>query len=435
MISKGIIRRIAFFASMVSLFSCGTQRKVVTSSVPDDMPHQVIALTSVVPQPVVAVSDAQVVQPAVELSWAERKQLGLDSLCSQLLFQTSQLGIYIYDLTDGKPLYARNSAHRLRPASCQKLITSIAAYHFLSPNYQFRTTLCTTGRVSGGVLSGDVFVIGGMDPLLSRNDVQQLASALRKEGITRVAGRLFVDLSMKDDIGYGWGWSWDDDYGPYSALMVDTKDQFASVWVSALTKAGIQLSNKTVQPKAYTGAGKVVATVGRNIDEVMIPLLKKSENIYAECMFFQIAASTGQKWASRKQAQERIGNLLQQLGMPAEYYTVADGSGLSPYNYLTPELLVNLLNYAYSQPSIFEHLYPALPIAGVDGTLEKRMLETPAVGNVHAKTGTVTGVSSLAGYMTASNGHFLSFCILNQGVAPTSLGREFQNQVCTYLCN
>ena len=98
------------------------------------------------------------------------------------------------------------------------------------------------------------------------------------------------------------------------------------------------------------------------------------------------------------------------------------GSGLSPYDYVTAEMLVALLNYAHSRPEIFQHLYPALPIAGVDGTLEKRMVETPAANNVHAKTGTVTAVSTLSGYLTASNGHLLSFSILNQGVTKATLG-------------
>ncbi len=63
------------------------------------------------------------------------------------------------------------------------------------------------------------------------------------------------------------------------------------------------------------------------------------------------------------------------------------------------------------------------------------MVQTPAAGNVRAKTGTVTGVSSLAGYLTAANGHLISFSIMNQGVPQASLGREFQNQVCIFLCN
>lgn len=433
-------RKYKYFASFgvaLLLVSCGTQRRVVTSSVPDDMPQQVVALTTMTPQPVVQVApivEAPVVQQR-EVTWEERKQHGLDSLCSQQLFQTSQLGMYVYDLTEGRPLYTLNTTQRMRPASCQKLITSVSAYFYLGSAFQFTTQLCIAGRVSGGVLTGDVYVVGSMDPLLSRADVKQLAAALRSEGISRVSGRLYVDLSMKDDLGYGWGWSWDDDYGPLSALMVDCKDQFASLWVAELGRAGIQLQNKSVQTKTYNGTGRAVAAVAHSIDEVMIPMLKKSENIFAECVFYQIAACGGQKAASRKHAQTKINSLITQLGLPADLYTVADGSGLSPYNYVTPELLVAILNYAYSQPGIFERLYADLPIAGVDGTLEKRMLDTRAAGNVHAKTGTVTGVSSLAGYLTASNGHLLSFCILNQGVSQSALGRAFQDQVCTYLCN
>ena len=126
---------------------------------------------------------------------------------------------------------------------------------------------------------------------------------------------------------------------------------------------------------------------------------------------------------------------MAQLNLPVDNYTIAYGSGLSLYNYASPELLVTLLNYAQSRPEIFQHLYPSLPIAGVDGTLEKRMVETPAAGNVHAKTGTVSGISSLSGYLTAANGHLLSFCIINQGVPRVGMGRSFQDQVCCLLCS
>jgi D-alanyl-D-alanine carboxypeptidase/D-alanyl-D-alanine-endopeptidase (penicillin-binding protein 4) len=122
------------------------------------------------------------------------------------------------------------------------------------------------------------------------------------------------------------------------------------------------------------------------------------------------------------------------MGLDSDNYQIADGSGLSLYNYVSPELLVRFLNFAFSKPEIYTHLYPALPVAGVDGTLSKRMLDTPAYNNVHAKTGTVTGISSLAGYLTARNGHILSFCIMNQGVSQGRLRRDFQDEVCIALC-
>ena len=122
------------------------------------------------------------------------------------------------------------------------------------------------------------------------------------------------------------------------------------------------------------------------------------------------------------------------LGLDPINYTIADGSGLSLYNYVSAEMIVALLRHAYQNREIYDHLYPSLPIAGVDGTLEKRMTKGKAFGNVHAKTGTVSGVSTLAGYCQASNGHTLCFAILNQGLIKASDGREYQDRVCEALC-
>jgi D-alanyl-D-alanine carboxypeptidase/D-alanyl-D-alanine-endopeptidase (penicillin-binding protein 4) len=126
--------------------------------------------------------------------------------------------------------------------------------------------------------------------------------------------------------------------------------------------------------------------------------------------------------------------LLDYIGLDADRYKLADGSGLSLYNYLSAEAMVMLLRHAEREPTVFERLLQSLPIAGIDGTLKKRMAGTPAQGNVRAKTGTVTGVSALAGYCTAPNGHRLAFSIINQGIRRSSEGRDFQDRVCVALC-
>jgi len=122
------------------------------------------------------------------------------------------------------------------------------------------------------------------------------------------------------------------------------------------------------------------------------------------------------------------------VGLNEKDYRIADGSGLSLYNYVSAELETRLLRYAWRNQRIYEHLYPSLPIAGVDGTLEKRMRKTAAEGNVRAKTGTLTGISSLAGYCLAANGHELAFCIINQGIMRNQSGKDFQDRVCQLLC-
>lgn len=418
-------RNIYIIAFLFLLCSCGTRRSVqinnpihITENAGGEFNTPVVA-----PQ--------VVAQPA---TWKDTIQARLDSLCQQPLFETSQLGLYVFDLTENVPLYSFNATQRMRPASTEKLITSISSLHYLGGDYNFRTDVRISGTVANGTLQGDVYVVGGMDPLLSSADLNSMAGALRQAGISSISGNMYIDLSMKDDLPYGWGWCWDDNYGPLSALMVNAKDNFNSEWGKALAKAGIKRNRTAIRQQQATADSKSVCCIMHTIDEVLQPILKNSQNIYAECLFYQIAAFSGQKNAGRKQAAGLINELIARLGLEPDRYQIADGSGLSLYNYVTPELLVRLLNYAYSNPSIFQHLYPALPVAGVDGTLSRRMQETRAYGNVHAKTGTLYGISTLAGYLTARNGHLLSFCIMNQGISAGREGRDFQDEVCILLC-
>lgn len=372
-------------------------------------------------------------QPAA--SWAGRLQRSLDSLCNTGIFETTQLGLHIHDLSTGQDLYTANHLQRMRPASCQKVVTAVAALDLLGGNHQLLTDLRLTGRVEGSVLQGDVYVVGRMDPLLSQGDVYRLAQALRDEGIDSIAGRLWADLSFKDDKPLGWGWCWDDKWGPLTALGVDTKDRFAEEFLSALSALGIGLAQPGMGQGVAPAQARLVMQTGHTIDQVLLQAVKQSDNIFAESLFYHIAAQGGQRGAGRKQAAQHIGRLLERLGLKASRYQVADGSGLSLYNYVTPQMLVRLLSYAWTNDRLRAHLLPSLPIAGSDGTLARRLRGTPAENNVYAKTGTVDGVSSLAGYATSPHGHVLVFSIINQGLIHTSTGRDFQDKVCRLLCS
>ncbi|MCR5849453.1 MAG: D-alanyl-D-alanine carboxypeptidase/D-alanyl-D-alanine-endopeptidase [Bacteroidaceae bacterium] len=377
-----------------------------------------------------------------EASWQAVKQRALDSLCGSPIFETTQLGMYVYDLTDGQPLYAVNAAQRMRPASCQKIVTAVTALDCLTGDYQLQTDFRITGTVTGGVLNGDLYVVGGMDPLVTASELLQAAATIKQQqGIERIAGNIIYDLSMREDAPLGWGWCWDDDYGPLSALLVDGKATFEQNWTEALRKAGIKTpSNSPVKGEnkksPFKGdlEGLSVCSIRHGIDDLLVPMMKNSDNIYAECLFYQIAAQTGQKYAGHKQAAGYTEELMRRIGLDPDQYRVADGSGLSLYNYVSAEMLVAMLCHAWRTPGLRDHLLPSLPIAGFDGTLQKRLIGTAAEGNVRAKTGTVTGVVSLAGYLTTANGHTLAFAIINQGVPSSSIGRAFQDEVCEELC-
>ena len=358
----------------------------------------------------------------------------LDSLCTDTLLQRTQLGLMVWDLTDDTLLYAVNSRQLLRTASTMKVLTAVTALDCLSPDYCYKTSLYYKGSIEQGRLSGDIICVGGMDPMFSRRDMQAFVEALRSKTVRTIVGRIVTDCSMKESEKWGAGWCWDDKNPVLSPLLVGGKADFADQLLKELHAAGISTPGIRVVSGKLPDGAQPLSMRSHSLDEVLKQMMKESDNLYAEATYYQIAAATALKPATAKDAQQVELALLKKLGLDSSRFRLADGSGLSLYDYLTPEAQVLLLRYAWQRPSLYRRLLQSLPVAGVDGTLKGRMKNTVAEGNVQAKTGTVTAVSALTGYLTAPNGHRLAFCIVNQGVLRASEGREFQDKVCLALC-
>lgn len=368
------------------------------------------------------------------LPWEQRLQLQLDSLiANDDLLQTTQLGLMVWDLSADSALYAHNHMQRMRPASTMKVLTSVTALDCLGANHQFTTEVRTRGQIAGHTLVGDLVCVGDMDPSFDNGDMKLLVDRVRQAGIDTICGAVVADKSMKDTLLLGEGWCWDDDNPNLSPLLVGGKDEAASRLLSALNAVGITVLGGIGQSSA-PAATTLVATRTHDLADVLVPMMKRSDNWYAESLFYQIAHQQGGRGAGVKPARSYIDRLVTRAGADQKLIHVADGSGLSLYNYVTPDMEVQLLRYAAKKPEIIEKLLPSLPVAGVDGTLKSRMKGTKAQGNVQAKTGTVTGVSALAGYCTAANGHRLCFSIINMGIPKAKVGRDFQDRVCALLC-
>ena len=218
-----------------------------------------------------------------------------------------------------------------------------------------------------------------------------------------------------------------------------SKDFFFHTFISRLKAKGIEANTTAFADCPENDSLTVVSplfTLQRPIGEVLTQMMKESDNLCAESMFYHMARHhTQQKRVKDNDGSDAINHFIKEsLGLNPDYYNIIDGSGVSLYNYISPRLLLEYLKYAYYHAEIFQPFYEALPIAGVDGTLQSRMKKSKAYRNVHAKTGTVTGVSSLAGYAKAPNGHQLAFAIINQNVMKSRLSRAFQDKVCDILC-
>lgn len=367
------------------------------------------------------------------LPWPKSVVAGIDNLLKSDMFETSQVGMMVYDLDADSAIYCHNERQLMRPASTMKLLTAITAIDKLGGSYQFKTDLCYTGEVTDGTLSGNIYCVGGFDPRFNIDDMRAFVESIRKMGVDTIRGTIYADKSMKDEAQYGEGWCWDDDNPILSPLLVGRKDVFIDRFVQELREAGIVVD-------AFTGQGRkpddafCICRRFHTIDQVLMRMLKESDNLYAESMFYQIGAASGNQPATAHSARSVMNRLIKKVGLDPKRYNIADGSGLSLYNYVTAELEVRLLRYAFKNNNIYLHLHPSLPQAGTDGTLRKRMTSPFTQGNVYAKTGTLSGISSLAGYCTAANGHRLAFAIINQGLLHGRNGRSFQDRVCTILC-
>jgi len=368
------------------------------------------------------------------LKWPRNIQGRIDMLVQEPLLDVSQLGLFVWDLTADSAIYRYNDRHLMRPASTMKLVTAITALDRLGGNYRYKTSLYYQGDIANRTLRGNIYVVGGMDPMLDDSDLHAFTLALQQLGIDTICGSIVADKSLKDTLYWGEGWCWDDDNPFLSPLTVGRDIHFAERLIETMAERGMGTDSIATSEGSLPDDVTIVCVREHTLDQVLYKMMKDSDNFYAESVLYQTAASTGQRPATATDAFTVTRRLINAIGLNGNDYRLADGSGLSLYNYVSPELLVRLLRYSWRHQEIYMHLLPSLPIAGQDGTLKRRMRTSASEGNVRAKTGTVTGVSALAGYCTAANGHELCFAIINQGIMHSNDARNFQNHICDALC-
>jgi PBP4 family serine-type D-alanyl-D-alanine carboxypeptidase len=132
---------------------------------------------------------------------------------------------------------------------------------------------------------------------------------------------------------------------------------------------------------------------------------------------------------------EVVEETLTGMGIAREDYSYADGSGLSRMNLVSADVLAGILKHMYRHPH-FPVFYDSLSIAGVDGTLKARMKGSKAENNLHAKTGTLTNISSISGYIRSADGEMLAFSIMaNNFLASKNIAESIQDRALKKLAN
>jgi D-alanyl-D-alanine carboxypeptidase/D-alanyl-D-alanine-endopeptidase (penicillin-binding protein 4) len=251
-------------------------------------------------------------------------------------------------------------------------------------------------------------------------------SRQRGENVYTVTGVLPIDTPAAEPV--------------QDQLTVENPPRYtAFLLLGSLERAGVHLRHHDLLdgPPVPKSALQIAEHNSIPLSELLPRLNKPSDNLVAECLLKTIGATAkgiGTAGANGTGAQSAR-DLFLRIGMDIDRVQQADGSGLSRLNFVSPRNIVRLLNYLYTTPD-FHTLYDSLPIAGVDGTLARRMKTGGAAGNCHAKTGYESNVSSLSGYVTTKDGEMLAFSILmNNHLAGNLVCTAAQDRIVTLLAS
>lgn len=405
-------------------------------------------------------------------------------------------GIAVQSLARNERLFDLNPRTLMVPASVAKLVSVATAVDAVGWDYRFTTTLRSAGPVEGGVLHGDLLVVGGGDPAIggrAGDDFSTWIDALKTAGIHRIDGRVVGVDDAFEEPRPGFAWSWDDLGYSTGAIFgaLNLAENRLTVTVTPGATAGaptslayiVEAQDLQITNRSTTGAagstplvwpemrpGETMLTIAGSVpvggmpatlvvsagnptawfarmlrrrliasgievtgpaadgddisiprpdeaallytyrshplSEIVQPLLKESINLYGEAV--QRLNASGPSPHTNDQALDGIKQRLLAWGIPVDGFQLVDGSGLSRRDVLTVDALLTVLVRLY-EPAASSPWIRALPLAGVDGTLEARMKGTPGENNVRAKTGTMSNVRSLAGYVSTRDGEPLAF--------------------------
>jgi D-alanyl-D-alanine carboxypeptidase/D-alanyl-D-alanine-endopeptidase (penicillin-binding protein 4) len=326
---------------------------------------------------------------------------------------------------DGTLLYSRGSGEAI-PASTLKLLTSAAALEVLGPDHTFTTRVVADGPRR-------VVLVGGGDPLLSVEELVRLARSTAR-GIETPQVRVAYDTSLFSgpDVNPHWPDSYVSEQivSPIQPLWIDEgRDASgygrvadpaftaAGAFASALAKAGVRVVGAPEERRAPATAEPLAEVASDPLDRIVEHTLETSDNEAAEVLAHHVGLAVSGT-ASFAVGTQAVLATLEKLGVPTQGAEVYDGSGLSRDNLVDPDTITGVLEVA----SAAEHpelraVVTGLPVAGFTGSLTERFVDDGGRGFVRAKTGTLSGVSGLAGTVTDATGVPMVFAVLADDIA------------------
>lgn len=223
-------------------------------------------------------------------------------------------------------------------------------------------------------------------------------------------------------------------------VTIETPSSYTAYrFALALKNAGIEVSTKPTTSASVPGdAHRLATSTSQPLKELLKLFMKPSDNMYGEALLKTLGYVENPGEAGSSSLGVGVSQALyEDAGIGYSGVLTVDGSGLSRMDSVTTTFLCDLLTYTYNSFSKEDKstYLDALPIGGVDGTLASRFVGTPLEGNIRAKTGSLTGVSALSGYLTAKNGKDYILSILMNQASDSTEARGAQDDIALALYN
>ncbi|HUF32558.1 MAG TPA: D-alanyl-D-alanine carboxypeptidase/D-alanyl-D-alanine-endopeptidase [Acidimicrobiales bacterium] len=408
------------------------------------------------PSPLAPVLSPRRVPAALLASLAERRQVAaLDAVV-----QATPPGSCLVVEQGDRTLVDHLPNEPVVPASTLKLLTAVAVLEHLPADERLVTTAVVAADPVEGIVEGDLWLVGGGDPVLGTADwaasfrrqpalvtlLEAVADRVRDAGITVVRGGVIGDESRYDQQRYVASWpvryALDGQIGPLSALSVndgfsrvppmlpfaDPAVGAAGVLTELLRARGIEVVGEPAAGVAPSPAVPLASVESPPVSELVRQLLRESDNGTAELLLKELGLRVLGQGSTAAGARAVIESLAAR-GLPLAGVSVLDGSGLDPGNRVTCRLLLDVL--ATADPA--GPITTGLSVAGESGTLAHRYRGTDVAGVLRAKTGSIRSVSALVGEVQAADGRRLRFAYVANGLEAGADGGALQDMLVTIL--
>lgn len=356
----------------------------------------------------------------------------------------SFVGVFFQDINNGNILVSYNEHVLFTPASVTKILSTLVAWEVLGPDFRYTTTVYVPRGNLSPVLNGDIVIKSNGDPSMNVDTLKENLRNFILEGVKEISGNIVIDNSLFSDERWGRGWEWDYKNPSVDAVILreyvnsfDPNDRnavalnFGQNVKKILESFGIKVTGNVKVGRVPTNYREFVVIKSPPLKNLISIANKTSSNSYAE----QILRTVGlrvYKFGNINNSLRVINDFYKKLFGEFYPFRLSDGCGLSTYNLLTPYMISQTLAYAFKNHGGFEGFISTLSLSGKDGTLVNRLKDV----TVYGKTGTLQGVSNIAGILVTKTGRIVAFCIMvNNFTIPSYAVMEYQDQIIRYVRN